>query len=1174
MKWIKNFGFWIAFLVVIYTFAGFALVPWFITDKLPTILKDKLGINLSIKDASFNPYTFELTLRDIVVDDLQKKPAFKLKDFYINYTVFGLLNKTFLFSKISLNSPLLYATIDKNGDINLNNIILKSQTKKEDSNSSKTSLPSIILRKIEIKNGQIKIKDNRKDKKFKIDLGPYDFIAHDISTNKGELNAYTFETLINGESKMSWRGGMSIEPLKLYGKLTLKALKLPKIYKYALPNTDTSLEKGSLWLTLPYQVNISKDIRFRVDSARFHLSNLELKEKKTGQILVNARNIIVSDFNLDWPKQDILIDSFKIADTSIYPKLNRRGELNFTKAFLIKSDQKEDQNKTKAQKPWSYLLKNTKIVRTNVYFDNLNMKKETKTTLTQISLHVKDISSKKQEPIVYKLSSTLNENSQISISGDVVQKPLSTDLTISLSNIRLTDFINYINPYINFKLKSASIDTKADINATFNKDIKIALKANSSLNNLTINSKNNQKLLQWQKLSIGNLDLQWPKRSIVIDKISLQNALINAELKKSGDINILKAFKPKSENSGKTKESKNPKPWKFLIKSANIDKSKLRFLDSSLKKPTKSTLSSISLHVNNISSNKKSSIRYSLKSRLNKKTEVKSTGKVIQKPLRIDSKIGLNKIEVTDFQNYFLRYINFKLKKASINIDGNFRAELEKKPKIALKINTSVNNLLIDSKNNQKLLRWEKLSINGVKFQNSPMSLYIKSVKLDKPYIRAHIAKDHSTNFSNLIKKIPAKHEKSRKEEKDSKPLKLKIGDIKLLNGTTDFSDDSLPFPFHTNIHDLKGYITTLDFDSTTPSKLKLDGKIDKYGYADIKGVLLPFKIKQKANIDVLLKNLDLQSLTPYSGKFLGYKIKNGKLSMDLNYKISKASLIGKNKINIDTLELGESVKSKDAVNLPLKFALALLKDSNNQIDIDLPVKGDMNNPDFSYGSIVWKAIGNMITGIVTAPFKFLGSILGIKGEDLKAIDFEAGSYKIISSEVEKLENINKILGKRPNIKLEITGRYSKISDTKELQKQKFEQIIKSELEKLKKDANSTQTDSYGKILKKLYTKEFSTQKYRQLKQKFTIKPKKGDKKTKPTLDITALNTKMQNDLSQKIKISKKELISLANKRANIIKNTLVRKYKLDAKRVKVLAPKEVKAKRDRWISCELKISI
>ena len=964
MKYIKSFKAWIGFLVLLYTFVGFVAVPWFITNKLPSLLKEKVGINVSIKKADFNPYSFELTLNGVTVYDLKKQAAFEFKKLYINYTLLGLIDKTFLFSDISLDSPLLYATINENGGINLNNIMPKSEKKEEKTQSKKTSLPKIMLRILDIKNGKIKIQDKRKNREFSLDLGPYNFMAHDISTIHGEINAYTFQTMIDGGGKIIWKGGMSIEPLKLYGKLVLQDLSLPKIYRYTASNLGASLTKGTLSFTIPYQADISEKIKFSINGARFYLKNILLKDKKTSQTLINAKNINIGNFNLEWPKQNIVIDKLKISGTKIYPKLEKGSKLNFARLFPASPKKQKSKKTTNRQKPWSYLLNNFVIENTSVYFDNLDMKKQSKTALRDIALHVEGISSRVKEPIEYKLHSTLNKNSKISIKGTVIQKPLSINSSISLSNILPKDFINYLNPYINFNLVNLSINTKAHIKASFEKKMKIALSADSSLNNL-----------------------------------------------------------------------------------------------------------------------------------------------------------------------------------------------------------------LIKTKDNQKLISWKKVSLEGIKFKNSPLALKIKTIKLIKPYIRAHIAKDRSTNFANLVKKSAEKSKKhSRKStKKQSRHLNLVIGDIKIVDARTDFSDMSVPFPFHTSIHDLNGYITTLNFDTTTPSKIKIEGKIDKYGYANIKGVLLPFKIKRKADIDVLLKNLDLTTLTPYSGKFLGYKIKTGKVSMDLNYKISKASLIGKNKINIDTLELGEKVKSKDAVNLPIGLALALLKDSNDQIDIDLPVKGDMNNPDFSYGSIVWKAIGNMITGIVTAPFKFLGSLLGIKGDDLKAIDFEQGSYKIISSEFEKLDNLNKIMGKRPNIKLEITGAYNKTADKSVLQKQDFAKVVEKELKKLKKRKG---VDAYGVVLKRLYTKEFSAKNYNELRKSFVIKDKKGEKKEKNLIDLTAFNAKMQNDLASKIKIPKKRLLDLANKRAETIKETLISKYKISKDRVKVIAPKEVQTKRDRWIACELKISI
>jgi outer membrane protein OmpA-like peptidoglycan-associated protein len=488
----------------------------------------------------------------------------------------------------------------------------------------------------------------------------------------------------------------------------------------------------------------------------------------------------------------------------------------------------------------------------------------------------------------------------------------------------------------------------------------------------------------------------------------------------------------------------------------------------------------------------------------------------------------------------------------------------------------NIDNLLFKTTDKKKLLAWKALNINGINYIHNPMKLEIRDFQLDKPYIRAHIAKDGSTNFSGLIKEIKTEQKQEAKKQSQKKSaLKIKIGPMKLTNGTSDFSDFSLPFPFQTHIHNLKGDLSTLDFETTTPSELSLVGQIDKYGYTDISGKLSPFNFRKSASLNLLFKNIDLTSLSPYSSKFVGYKIKQGKLSMDLKYSIDDDQLRGENKMNIDTLVLGEIVDSPDATSLPLELAIALLKDSDGQIDIDMPVKGNINDPDFSYGSVVWRAVGNMITGIVTAPFRILGNMLGVSEDELKTVDFDKGSSKIITTEHEKLDNLNKILAKRPAIKLNISGGYDEVFDKYELQKQKFKTIINKELRESKKDDD----DAYGSALKNIYVKDFSIEQYDELKKSFTAK--EDDNKTKSAtakpigeIDTISFNNKMQKDITTNIKIKKQEFEKLANQRANSIKTELVEKYEIDTKRLSILPPKPQEAKRDRWIESELDIAI
>ncbi|WP_458700765.1 DUF748 domain-containing protein [Sulfurospirillum sp. 1307] len=953
MKYLKSFWFWIGFLFLTYNLVGFLLIPWFVTSKLPTILKDKIGLHVEVSDASFNPYEFDLKLHNIVLKDLNKKPVLGVKFLHVDYSFLGLLEKTILFKTLDINSPKLYTSILQDGKLNLQNIIKTSNTKEVKTEQKPQQLPIIKLEKLNIKDGNIKFNDFRDKKQFELNFGPYDFMAHDISTKAGDLNGYAFKTKVGKNGEILWEGGMRIEPLNIYGKINLTNLELPKLYDYALSDLEAKLTSGNISFELPYKIDLSKDLQASINDAKITLSNIIMKDK------------------------------------------------------------------------------------TNTLFD-------------------------------------------------------------------------------------------------------------------------------LAKIDVNSLNLKWPEQKISIDSLNLQSPKVFASLDKKYQLNLLKAFEMKESNSTSKKESK---PWDFLLKEANINEANVIFEDNSLDNPIKSELSKTTLHVKNISLDKQSPIDFDLMTDINKNAKLKAKGQIKPEPLIVSSKIDLKNLNISDYKNYLSKFVNFDINNADLSIMADLDVDFSKSKDIKLIADTSIDKLVINQNNGEKLLSWNQLKINGIKYNNDDIS--IKNLELKEPYIRAHVNKDGSTNFSNLTKPSSSKEEKTSKE-----PLKLKIGPMVLTKGSSDFSDFSLPFPFKTYIHDLNGEFSTLDFQKTTPSTLKLKGKIDKYGYTNINGVLSPFNIKENAKINVLFKNIDLSSITPYSMKFLGYKIKNGKLSMDLKYDIKKAKLIGDNKINIDTLTLGEKVESKDAPSLPLELAIAILKDSNGQIDIDLPVTGNMNDPQFSYGSIIWRAIGNMITGIVTAPFRFLGSMLGIKGDDLKAIDFEIGSYKIISSEYEKLDNLNKILSKKPGIKLSITGAYNKDLDTYELQKQKFKIIINKELAK---DTNST-NDVYGSALKTLYVKDFSQKEYEDLQKLFIIKPKKDDNKTKktkkPQINIIAFNNEVQTKITKNIKISQKELENLANKRAKSVKSSLISKYKISKERIKILAPKEKEAKRDRWIGCELEIAI
>jgi len=272
----------------------------------------------------------------------------------------------------------------------------------------------------------------------------------------------------------------------------------------------------------------------------------------------------------------------------------------------------------------------------------------------------------------------------------------------------------------------------------------------------------------------------------------------------------------------------------------------------------------------------------------------------------------------------------------------------------------------------------------------------------------------------------------------------VKIDRLQVTGGDIHFADLSLRPQFGTRVSDLSGLVVGISSEPASRAEVSLEGKVDEYGLARLAGTIAPASAAQYTDLKASFRNLEMRNLTPYSGKFAGRKIESGKLTLELEYKVVERKLKGENQIIVDNLKLGERVESKDATSLPLDLAIALLSDSKGVIDLGLPVQGSLDDPQFSMSGLVWKAITNLLSKLVTAPFRALGALLGGSGEEFEAVMFEPGEARLLPPEREKLGKLAAALQKRPQLKLTIEGRYDRERDREAL----ADNILKLEISK------------------------------------------------------------------------------------------------------------------------------
>jgi hypothetical protein len=403
-------------------------------------------------------------------------------------------------------------------------------------------------------------------------------------------------------------------------------------------------------------------------------------------------------------------------------------------------------------------------------------------------------------------------------------------------------------------------------------------------------------------------------------------------------------------------------------------------------------------------------------------------------------------VDLTALQPYLDPFITLTLNSAAVSTDGVFRyGQPGGGPKMSYEGSLGVEKLSLNQPGSKETyLGWGAMKIPKMKLTIEPNRLQIDEIRLSKPAGEVIIAEDRTLNLTKIVKdrsgaggaqtppkqpprdavpKSPARS--AAQPAGGSDPFPFSIGKVKIEDGNMVFADLSLKPRFMTRIHDLKGTVGRLSSEKKALSEIQLDGRVDQYGTVKISGALDINDFKESTDISVIFRNVEMSNISPYSGRFAGRRIESGKLSLDLTYQIQTYKLVGDNKIIVDNLVLGEKVDSPDAVNLPLDLAIALLADAGGRIDLGLPVSGDLDDPQFSIGPIIWKAFVNIITKAVTAPFRALGSLLGGSAETFSAVEFDPGKAELLPPEKEKLKKVAEALQKRPQLKLVVQGHYS-----------------------------------------------------------------------------------------------------------------------------------------------------
>lgn len=957
---------------VAYLLLGFLLAPYLIERAIPGYAADKLQRKASVGGVRVNPLLFKLEVRDFALAERDGAPIAAFRRLLVDFEASSLARRAWTFSEIALEGLDLRADVAPDGRFNLA-ALLDSFPKEERRPGEKA--PRLLLQRVALTAGTIAFSDRSGRTPASAQITPVNLELHDLSTLPDHRGAYTVSARLMDGGVFTWRGEASLDPLSSQGEIGVKGARPLSAWRFLRDELNLAEPRGEFDFGARYRFAYADGaMQATLDDIRLAIRGLALAVSGAKEPLLELASIAVAGGRFDLATRELRVASVEARDGRIAAEVDARGMIDWQK--LVKAgpgDKAREPGAGPARKPW-------------------RMKVESVRTA---GLGLRYIDRSRAKPLQFAA-----QELAAGLAATLETRPGGVQLL--LEGIAL----NLARPALGepgAKAAHAAFDAVA--------------------------------------VEGGNLDLE--QHRLGVARVAIKGGLVQVGRDKSGPAGILSlvgganAGLLRREVAGALKEAKaEGRPWAFAVDTVEIDGTRIALSDQSYGAPIAYDANILRARLGGYRSNGRQPVKAEVSVRFAQGGSLAAGGVFLASGDAFKGRVKLDRINLKPLHPAIASRARAVL--ASGELSGEITADYRaRKGRHELRASgpVSIDNLLLnEAEGGERLLAWKKLSTTGFSLTLAPDELKVAEARVVELGAKVVVFRDRSVNLVKVV--VPESAQAGEGAASGPPPPTTALADtdplfpvsierVTVEKGAVNFSDLSLVLPFSANVHELQGVVQGIGNDRASRASVRLEGRVDEYGLARAEGSLRPFRPKSFLDLSVTFRNVEMPPLSPYTVTFAGRRIASGRLALDLRYKIDNSVLAGDNRVVLEKFTLGERVEAPGALSLPLDLAVALLTDSSGRIDLTVPVHGNVDDPQFSYGHVIWQAIVNVLTRIVTAPFRALASLFGGgEGENLESIAFDPGRAALLPPEREKLKRVAEGLGKRPQIRLVAEGQH------------------------------------------------------------------------------------------------------------------------------------------------------
>jgi hypothetical protein len=1156
-KW-KKPALWIAaILFLVMVFIAFVL-PGIVKEQAIKGIEKATGRKTAISKIALNPLNWTARIEGFHIMEKKENVTFaSFSSVRISISPFSLFRMAPIVSEARISSPYVHIVRNASNSYNFSDLM---EGKKEKEKSSKPQRFSI--NNVTIDNGSVDFIDRALPQGKTHTLRRIEVGVPFISNIKYFADRYVqprFSAVINGA------------PLKLEGKLrpflkgaetsfsvNLKDLEIPYYLSYYPGQLPVRVDSGRLStkLDIVHRVTSGKNPELEVNGNAV-LEQIKMRDKagepllslSRGEARISRADMIAAEFSL----QELSADGLEM-----YLSRDNKGVWNYQR---LTEGEKAPAEKKPAKKTF------IRITRTGLTNGRLHLSDSTppggfKTDLEAITFDMREFSTTPEKKGYYKLSFATARGEKGEVNGEFTVDPLAVETDVVIKEIMLEAYYPYLAEQLTAPVKGR-LDVTAGISLTPADGLRLTkLDIEARQVSVLFGKEDGMKLAK-AVLTGGKASLN--ERTAEVESVELLDASIKLSRDSKGSLSPLALLKEQKKGRPEVKGKKEPAvPFKYTIKNVSGSGLNIKITDRMKEDNPSFNLKKLNFSLSNITGPRLLPMPFKIAAGYGKKGSISASGNVDPSPLKLKGVCALKRIPITDADPYLPENLNitladgaldtklaFNLAQTKGKLTGNFRGSV------------GVRSFYTLDAENEDLLKWESLQIDNMSGALSPFSLDIRDVSISKIYSRIVVEKDGTLNLQQIQtteKKAEAPQQAqtpaSTPQPPPSTPQpppaapatatekgKIQIGTVTIQDGTIVFIDHHTSPEYSSKMMNLGGRISGLSSEANKMADVDLRGNLENHSPLRITGQINPLRDDLFVDLKVSFTDIELSPLTPYSGTFLGYTVDKGKLFLDLKYHIEKKQLNSSNNVFIDQLTFGNKVESDKATSLPVRLAVALLKDRKGEIHLDLPVTGRTDDPQFSIWGLIFQVLKNLLVKAATAPFALLQSVFGGK-DDFSNVAFDYGSSRLSEAERGKLAKLAKIIIDRPALKLEVSGFVDKERDPegyrnelllKKMKNEKFLALVKAKKTQEGQRADNVEIlpKEYSTYLKAVYRKE---------------------KFSKPRNFIGLLKDLPDEEMKKLILthtiVSNDDLQNLARERAVVVRNYLITDVKLPPERV------------------------